>query len=863
MSTLATLAALANTYPVILLFDIVSVEDGTALHLSQLPITFNSVTYTAAVQSISGLEFDLDSSPLGIMGISDIQMVLGDADGTYTNWDNVHYFKGATVTVTMVMVNPVTGLPASSDSRVIFKGIFNAPDQVTPTALTLSAYNRFNATFLLLPTSRISQFSPTIFPGDGATDCDDANANLPASKASAGYQWQAPSKVAADIAQYLPYFSCAYNPIGFNGSTALGNELLAATTATIHTSTTIGAGTLNLGNMQNQFVVITSGTGAGQARRILSNNATTITVANAFTTTPDGTSVFVILYGFCTKTAEDCTARGMHDTDSSARNCFRFRGITKVPADWRYRSPNGHHQQTVSNQNFAKYNDVIPLVYGTCRVPLKILFNQTANDVRGQYLVCEGPIQNMSALLVEGELIPLNQSYPHVDTSTGMWKFGLGAVGQNYQDLEFPNGDPYSGIAIVSASFPPQFVNNSTSFDISVLVQGLLVPTYNASGAVVSSATFTDNPAWIILDILRRSGWQLAELNVPSFYAFSIYCAQQIAANVSSTCTQLANRFRLSAMILQQQPVADILRAFLGESRGILSYDTSGLLRIDCENRITNTTLSANVSSGTQFATVNDGAGITIGSVLAIGGSNPETVTVTSVQLSGNNFQFQATFANSHSTNDTVKASGIFTFDLSSILNDGNGSPMLTRSSLATANTPNEYTVQFQNSLRQFVQDTALLISTVEANNFGAKVIGQLNAEGFEDVDSAVRAERLALYKGHGRRNSANQIQSRGNLFVTLTSSVKAFAVGVGQIAYLTYAKEGWTSKAFRVTHVAPAAENEFPYWNIQFTLREHDDQWYDDVNGNITPAPGVIPSSPNPKPPLPVPPRPVMPIFN
>lgn len=868
LGTIASLAAQSATHIPLLLFDITSVEDGSVLHLSALPCTFGGNTYVTAITSITGFDMNLSDSQLGIMAISDISLTLGDAAGTYTSWDNAHFFKGATMKVTLITYNEATKSAASSDSRVLFQGICNAPSEVTPTELTVSSYNRFNATFMLIPFSRVSQTSQTVFPTQGAADCDDANANPPASQLSVGYHLWAPGGAASDVKLYLPYNSCGYGPtrgtFGFPSSGPLGNFVIGETTATIFSSTTIGASGLSMtaNANANHVVVIVSGTGAGQARAIASNTATTLTVANPFTTTPDGTSQFVVLFGYCDQTQTSCQARGMFTTDSSSRNCFRNRSITFVPVDWTYEQPSGHHTITSTNPNWAKYNDVIPLVYGTGRVTCKIMFAQTANDTRGQAIVCEGPVNSISNMIIDSETIPLNQSYPHHDTTTGMWTFGLGAIGQDYTDVWFPGSDTYSGIAIVSFNFPPQFANNSQNFNVSVLVQGLSLPIYNAAGTL-QSVSFTDNPAWIILDVLRRSGWTLSELNIASFYAFSVYAAQQINAFISSTCTALLSRFRMSVILDQQLPAGEFLSTLLNQCRGVISYDTNGLLRIDCLNRLTNTTLNANVSAGTNYVTVEDGAGITIGTQLTIDtGGSQEVVTVLNVQLSGNNFQIQANFLNSHSTGAAVVASPAFSFDLSSILQDSSELPQAIRSSLPSSETPNDFVVEFQNSLSQFTQDSAELMDTQEANNFGAKVTGQLNATGFEDVDSAVRIEQLQIYLAQGRRNAAGQIVTRGNLFCTLTTSVKAINVPIGSIVYLTYAKEGWTNKPFRVVTVSPTQDKQFPYWQIQLVLREHDDAWYDNINGNIAPPP-TFRQGPTPHPRLPIPPRPQFPIFH
>jgi hypothetical protein len=73
------------------------------------------------------------------------------------------------------------------------------------------------------------------------------------------------------------------------------NNFVTAT-ATVFSTTTIGTGSATWAtNMWTNYQVrITSGTGAGQFRSIASNTATTLTVSSAWTTTPDGTSQYVI-----------------------------------------------------------------------------------------------------------------------------------------------------------------------------------------------------------------------------------------------------------------------------------------------------------------------------------------------------------------------------------------------------------------------------------------------------------------------------------------------------------------------------------------------------------------------------------------
>lgn len=72
---------------------------------------------------------------------------------------------------------------------------------------------------------------------------------------------------------------------------------LADQTADIFTATTIGNSVLAMtaDEHQGRLVVIVAGTGQGQVREIVSNDATTLTVDSAWTITPDSSSVFRVI----------------------------------------------------------------------------------------------------------------------------------------------------------------------------------------------------------------------------------------------------------------------------------------------------------------------------------------------------------------------------------------------------------------------------------------------------------------------------------------------------------------------------------------------------------------------------------------
>jgi len=88
----------------------------------------------------------------------------------------------------------------------------------------------------------------------------------------------------------------------------------------------------------------------------------------------------------------------------------------------------------------------------------------------------------------------------------------------------------------------------------------------------------------------------------------------------------------------------------------LLQQEVGQAGRVTLPNTVT---LSANVSSGSHTASVNSAAGMFQGELLTVGtGDSQETVTVTAVNLAGN--QFTATFAIGHAAGSPVTALGGF-----------------------------------------------------------------------------------------------------------------------------------------------------------------------------------------------------------
>ena len=69
----------------------------------------------------------------------------------------------------------------------------------------------------------------------------------------------------------------------------------------------------------------------------------------------------------------------------------------------------------------------------------------------------------------------------------------------------------------------PNAISNGQSLPtIQVLINGLLLEQFDSSGTSLGES-FTNNPAWVLLDVLRRSGWLTTDVDLPSFAAAAAY----------------------------------------------------------------------------------------------------------------------------------------------------------------------------------------------------------------------------------------------------------------------------------------------------------------------------------------------------
>ena len=483
-------------------------------------------------------------------------------------------------------------------------------------------------------------------------------------------------------------------------------------------------------------------------------------------------------FASCGYTRADCEARGMFRQDGAARPTARFGGIEFVPSSILVRSygEKDWHTSPVTD-NEARYNDFVPMVYGTAWYAPPVVFARNdGNLTHMEVLLGMGEINSVVKVLANDVEIPLGQSGRNM-TGTGWYNVAslggrTGGFNLDFKDSSGnPQGDPYGSMAFLSVVVPNRINDGNSLARVQVLVEGMKLPIYAADESSLGDQ-FTNNPAWVLLDILRRSGWALEEIDIASFAAAADYCAQAInAEDLYGNAIQLA-RFQCNLVVRKRRTAADIIRGIRNSSRLYLTYGNGGRLQLRVEN-----TLALQQPAKLDWSNSSD----------VLDGGWPS-------------YEF-----------------GDGSDGHSGILRKATGEASLRVFSRSTIDTPNRFAVEFQDALNQYQQDSFSLVDVEDVERVGQEITVPLSALGIANYDQAARITKFNLDRS-----------IQGNTYVEFETSVKAFGLRPGDLISLTYLKEGFTRQPFRVLKIAPGLN----YRTATITAQIHNDSWYADTNG-------------------------------
>ena len=127
--------------------------------------------------------------------------------------------------------------------------------------------------------------------------------------------------------------------------------------------------------------------------------------------------------------------------------------------------------------------------------------------------------------------------------------------------------------------------NGTTLPTVKVLVQGLKLPVYGADGSYIGDQ-FSSNPAWMLLDVLRRAGWSLTEIDVASFAAAAAYCDETDRRAGPLRQPDSVAEIPVQPGLADAEGAGDLVRGVRNSSRLMLTYGANGALQLRVENSL-------------------------------------------------------------------------------------------------------------------------------------------------------------------------------------------------------------------------------------------------------------------------------------
>ncbi len=501
-------------------------------------------------------------------------------------------------------------------------------------------------------------------------------------------------------------------------------------------------------------------------------------------------------YTSCDKSRTQCLQRGMFDHDAQGNLTRRFGAFEFVPSAVTVRTA-GDKTSHLSPllDNSAKFNDPVPLIYGTGWLKAPVVFSRNdGNLTHMEVLLCAGAIQGVLKVVVNDVEIP--QSVPGKGmTATGWYSLVTAGTRSGDFNLDFtdavgdPLGDPYGSLAICSVIVPNRISTGRSLPNVEVLLQGLQLDAYAVDGTLAATS-FSNNPAWVILDILKRCGWSTMDLNLTTFVTSAASCEQLIATTDLNGNAIQVPRYQCNLLLTKRQSAAVIVRGIRVAASLMLRYGPTGLLELLPES-----TLAA------QQPALPDGGNSTD----PLDGGWP------AYEFSDGSAPF------------------------SGIARTSDGASSVRLSSRSVAESSNRLSVEFQDQSNEYQQDSLSIVNADDSALLGYEITSQSTALGIANFSQATRVLLRQLDKS-----------TKGNLFLQFQTSFRALNIRPGDIIAFTYLKEGFSRTPFRVIKLSPTMN----YQMVTVMAQVHDDDWYSDnlaVLMNAGRQPGSIVQTPRP----------------
>jgi hypothetical protein len=480
-------------------------------------------------------------------------------------------------------------------------------------------------------------------------------------------------------------------------------------------------------------------------------------------------------YTTCDYSRASCEERGMFDRDSSGQITRRFSGIQYLPPIIQVR---GHGESSGRVSNLvsldARYNDVIPAVYGMGWLQAPVVFARNdGNLTRMEVLLGLGEIEDAVKVVVNGYEIPRADDSRNM-TGSGWYHLvsrggRTGDFNLNFADSQGnPQGDPYGSLAYLSIVVPNQISTGKTTPKVEVLMKGIRLPVLDAEGHLLDTA-WSANPAWIVCDILRRTGWKLTELDLASFIAAAAYCDEEIELTDASGSSRVGKRFEANLVLRRRYSVGELLK------------------------------------------------GLRIGSLLRVGLGRDGRVYVKPEATLAQQAPVKPAGSNAEET--LLGGWPAYEFDDGTygrfgILEKPNGEAEFSLLARPVQEGVNRVHAEIQDALHEFRQDSFSLADPEDIALRRQELQQALPALGIPHIPQAIRVGQTWLNKAIG-----------GNVHIQFATNLRGIHLRPGDLISVTFTRHGFDRTLFRITEwsLSPSLDR------ILISAQIHQDHWYSD----------------------------------
>ncbi|HYZ84703.1 MAG TPA: phage tail protein, partial [Bryobacteraceae bacterium] len=301
---------------------------------------------------------------------------------------------------------------------------------------------------------------------------------------------------------------------------------------------------------------------------------------------------------------------------------------------------------------------------------------------------------------------------------------------------------------------------------VEALIKGLKLSRFDETGGYLDEA-FSNNPAWVLLDLIRRCGWKIGEIDSASFARAAAFCEEPISSEDLNGTQVSIPRFQCNLVLAKRRTASDVIRGVKTGSGLMLRYGRDGSLECLPETAL-----------ALQQPTKRPGSN----APAPLNGGWP------------------------------VYEFGDGTSGRSGILRRSNGEPAFRVWSRSSAETPNRYSAEFQDEFNYYQQDSLSIVDTEDAVATRQELSASLTALGLPNFSQAGRVIRMSLNRG-----------LRGNTFVEFETSLLGLGVLPGDLITITYLKSGFDRQPFRVMSMRPGLN----FATCVITAQIHEDEWY------------------------------------